>query len=291
MGTRTITQLLYSAVGAAAVSACSVAPTAMSPTQETSSMPTSSHADSQSQNPTAEFLLLRVIKLIEQSESVQDLTPDRVSAAMQQPATFFSPDRFGYRGALTSDWDYTLEIEDTKSNGRRMDLEFVDATPGRTASAREICQFDFDEFSSRLERIGFARTTIHGEHGIVVFDRFDRPELSILVSSIGESRLTPEKTRYRCVRLVTVQAGSIPGNSRHEPIDIPYENRPLQGAFRSWWRIRANTCRPASTTERYRSWSERCTRYGNLPPSEQANGAAWESLSPYLASRRRVRSL
>jgi len=148
---------------------------------------------------------LQLIKLIQQSKSVQDLTPDRVSAVMQQPVTFFTPDRFGYRGPLTSDWDYTLEIEDTKSSGRRMDLEFVDATPGRTASAGEICQLDFDEFSSHLERIGFARTTIHGEHGILVFDRFERPELSILVSSIGESRLTPEKTRHRCVRLVTVQ--------------------------------------------------------------------------------------
>lgn len=205
MGTRTITQLLYSAIGAAAVSACSVAPTALSPTQEPFSMTTSSHADSQSQNPAAEFLLLRLIDLIKQSKSVQDLTPDRVSAVMQQPVTFFTQDRFGYRGTLTSDWDYTLEIEDNKSNGARLDLEFIDATPGRSASATEICHVDFDEFSSHLERIGFTRTTVHGEHGRVAYDRFDRPELSILVSSIGEARLPPEKARHRCVRLVTVQ--------------------------------------------------------------------------------------
>ena len=52
---------------------------------------------------------------------------------------------------------------------------------------------------------GFNRTTIFGEHGIVVYDRFDRPDLSIKVSSINEASLPPEKARRSCVQLVTVQ--------------------------------------------------------------------------------------
>lgn len=205
MGTRKITQLLYSAVGAAAVSACSVAPTTLSPTQESFSMPTSSHADYQSQNPTAEFLLLRLIDLIKQSRSIQDLTPDRVSAVMQQPVTFFTPDRFGYRGPLTADWRFTLDVRTVNSVTERLDLDFIDRTPSRSAPATEICQIDFDRFASEMAKAGFSRTTINGEHGIVVYDRFDRPNLSIKVSTRGEAPEPLENAQHSCVQLVTVQ--------------------------------------------------------------------------------------
>lgn len=205
MRNRKIAQLLYSAVGAATVSACSVAPTALSSTQESFSMPTSSHTASQSQNPTAEFLLLRLIDLIKQSKSVHDLTPDAVSAVMQQPVTFFTPDRFGYRGLLTADWRFTLDVKTVKSVTERLDLDFIDRTPNRSAPATEICQIDFDRFAAEMAKAGFSRTTINGEHGIVVYDRFDRPNLSIKVSTRGEAAEPPQKAQHSCVQLVTVQ--------------------------------------------------------------------------------------
>lgn len=205
MGTRTITQLFYGAVGAVAVSACSASPTALSPTQGSFSMPTSSQADTQSQSPTAELLLLRLIDLIKQSKSVRDLTPDRVSAVMQQPVTFFTPDRFGYRGPLTADWRFTLDVRTVNSVTERLDLDFIDRTANRSATATEICQIDFDRFASEMAKAGFSRTTINGEHGTVVYDRFDRPNLSIKVSTRGEAPDPLEKAQHSCVQLVTVQ--------------------------------------------------------------------------------------
>lgn len=205
MGTRKIRQILFSAIGTVAVFACSVSPTALSSTRESFSVPPSSNAAYPSQNLTAELLLLRLVDLIKQSRSIQDFTPERVSAVMQQPVTYFTPDRFGYRGSLTRDWRFTLDVRTTDSVTERLDLDFIDRTPNRSASATDICQIDFDRFASEMANAGFSRTTINGEHGIVVYDRFDRPDLSIKVSSIGAAPPPPDGALHICVQLVTIQ--------------------------------------------------------------------------------------
>lgn len=205
MGTRTIFQLAYIAIGVTAVSACSVSPTALSSALDVSSVPKSSQATSPSEDLTAELLLARLVDLIKQSRSIQDFTPERVSAAMQQPVTYFTPDRFGYRGLLTRDWRFTLDVRTADTVTERLDLDFIDRTPNRSASATDICQIDFDRFASEMANAGFSRTTINGEHGIVVYDRFDRSDLSIKVSSIGAAPFPPEGALDICVQLVTIQ--------------------------------------------------------------------------------------
>lgn len=205
MGTNTIVWLAYIAIGTATLSACSAAPSTLPDTQEPVSISTRSHASSQAENPSAEFLLLRLADLIKQSRSAQDLTPDRVAAVMQRPVRFFAPDHFGYGGTLTPEWGYAFEVRGINAPNPRLDLDFIDTSPERSAAATDICRVDFDQFVSALVQDGFTRTTIFGEHGIVVYDRFDRPDLSIKVSSIGEASLPPEKPRRSCVQLVTVQ--------------------------------------------------------------------------------------
>lgn len=56
-----------------------------------------------------------------------------------------------------------------------------------------------------MANAGFSRTTINGEHGIVVYDRFDRSDLSIKVSTIGAAPFPPEGPLDICVQLATIQ--------------------------------------------------------------------------------------
>ena len=205
MGTKKIYPLVYIAIGAVTLSACSAAPMEVPTIQQSSIISTRSHASSVAESPSAEFLLLRLIDLIKQSKSAQDFTPDRVAAVMQRPVAFFVPDRFGYGGKLTSEWSYAFEIRGINSPHPRLDLDFIDTSPNRSAAATDICKVDFDQFVAALEQDGFARTTIFGEHGVVVYDRFDRPGLSIKVSSIGDASVPPGNARHDCVQLVTVQ--------------------------------------------------------------------------------------
>jgi hypothetical protein len=153
----------------------------------------------------ADQLLLRLLDLIKDTTSTRELTLERVSQAMQAPAQRFGPGHFGYGGTLTPEWSYGLEIKKAGAADARLDLNFIDTTADRKANASSICQVDFDQFASGLQAAGFKRETIRGEHGRVIHDRFDRPDLTIKVDTMAEDSTPSGKPAHACVRLVTVQ--------------------------------------------------------------------------------------
>jgi len=153
----------------------------------------------------AEQLLLRLLDLIKATTSTRELTAERVSAAMQAPAQSFGPGHFGYGGALTPEWGYGLEVKQAGAADARLDLNFIDTSSDRKASASQICQVDFSRFASALDAAGFKRETVRGEHGRVIHERFDRPQLSIKVDTMPENPNALGDASRACVRLVTVQ--------------------------------------------------------------------------------------
>ena len=153
----------------------------------------------------AEQLLLRLLELIKSSETIQDFTPERMGEAMKVKAQTFGPGHFGYGVALTRDWSYALEVNEKGISGSRLDLEFIDRKSTKDSPATDICKIDFNRFASALETAGFKQQPLYGEHGEIVFHRFDRPGLSITVATRGEADEPIEKISHACVRLVTVQ--------------------------------------------------------------------------------------
>lgn len=154
---------------------------------------------------TAEQLLLRLLDLIKSTRSTSELTIERLSVAMQQPALTFGPGHFGYGGRLTPEWGFGLEVKRAGSPDARLDFEFINATPESDMAATDICQVDFERFASELTAAGFTRETVWGEHGRVSYYGFDRPDMNITVDTRGEASVPPEKVSHQCVRLVTVQ--------------------------------------------------------------------------------------
>ncbi|MBL0734445.1 hypothetical protein JJW16_08700 [Stenotrophomonas maltophilia] len=154
---------------------------------------------------TAEQLLLRLLDLIKSTTSTRELTAERLSAAMQAPAQAFGPGHFGYGGTLTPEWGYGLELKRAGAADARLDLNFIDTSSDRRASAAAICQVDFNHFASALDAAGFKRETVRGEHGRVIYDRFNRPRLSIKVDTMPENPDATGGATHACVRLVTVQ--------------------------------------------------------------------------------------
>ncbi|HDS1148482.1 TPA: hypothetical protein QDZ88_003011 [Stenotrophomonas maltophilia] len=150
-------------------------------------------------------LLLRLLDLIKTTTSTRDLTAERLSAAMQAPAQTFGPGHFGYGGTLTPEWGYGLELKRAGAADARLDLNFIDTSAGRKASAAAICQIDFNHFASALDAAGFKRQTVRGEHGRVIHERFNRPQLSIKVDTMPENPNATGDATHACVRLVTVQ--------------------------------------------------------------------------------------
>lgn len=153
----------------------------------------------------AEQLLLRLLDLIKATTSTRELTAERLSAAMQAPAQVFGPGHFGHGGTLTPEWGYGLEVQRAGTADARLDLNFMDTSSDRKASAAAICQVDFNHFASALDAAGFKRETVRGEHGRVIYDRFDRLQLSIKVDTMPENPHALGDATHACVRLVTVQ--------------------------------------------------------------------------------------
>lgn len=153
----------------------------------------------------AEQLLLRLLDLIKATTSTRDLTVERLSAAMQAPAQTFGPGHFGYGGTLTPEWGYGLEVKRAGAADARLDLNFIDTSADRRASAAAICKIDFNHVASALEAAGFKRETVRGEHGRVIHERFSRPQLSIKVDTMPENPNTAGDATHACVRLMTVQ--------------------------------------------------------------------------------------
>lgn len=154
---------------------------------------------------TADQLLARLLILIKDTASAKELTIEHVSAAMQHPAQTFGPGHFGYGGKLTERWSYGLEVKKGGSTGVRLDLDFIDTTPTKSASATDICQLDFNRFAAELKAIGFAHDSVRGEHGRVVYERFQRQSLGVIVDRIGGASLPADTPTPACVRHVTVQ--------------------------------------------------------------------------------------
>lgn len=193
------------ALSVAALSACAHAADRTPTSQGTDTMPSSVSETAASSPLDAKQLLLRLLDLIKATTSTREFTAERLSAAMQAPAQTFGPGHFGYGGTLTPEWGYGLEVKRAGAADARLDLNFIDTSTDQKASAAPVCQIDFNQFASALAAAGFKRETVRGEHGRVIHERFNRPQLSIKVDTMPGNPDANGDATHACVRLVTVQ--------------------------------------------------------------------------------------
>jgi hypothetical protein len=205
MGIHLIARLPLVALCGLSLCACAHSPTAPRTTKEPVVMASAEAEPANAAKINAGQLLSRLLDLIKSSKSIGDFTPDRVNAAMQLQDFSLGPGHFQYGGILTDNWSYGLEVDQASVHGPRVALEFVDKTPSRDAAMGDICQVDFDRFASELKGAGFKQDTVYGEHGITVYHRFDRPDLSIKISTNGEASDATGEIGRTCIRLITIQ--------------------------------------------------------------------------------------
>jgi hypothetical protein len=173
-------------------------------TQENPAMTATANA-SQSFSPRldAEQSLLRLLELIRDSKTVQDITPDRLQAVFG--VTFNEhAGRLGFAEQLSRDWWSSYELDPKRSEGTQFEYAFRPSQPEAYPDASEICAVDFDRFAAELQRQGFSRETYRAEHNRVIHERFERPGLNVTVYTRGESDASPEKIAHACVQMVHI---------------------------------------------------------------------------------------
>lgn len=154
---------------------------------------------------TAKEALQRLLGLLRESKSIQDFTPDFIGKGMGVKVTVVDQDTYGYGAKLSRDWGWGITRQHSRVTGPRIDFGFS-SDPGSNPQATEICEIDYTRFTSELEAIGFARKANHGQHGIVLSEDFDRPNLHVQVLAQAEHPQTQDGVVNRsCVKTVIIQ--------------------------------------------------------------------------------------
>lgn len=151
----------------------------------------------------AEHALLRLLDLIRDSKSVEDIAPERLQKTFDLPFAEHSG-RLGFAEQLSRDWWSSYEWDPTRAYGKQFEFAFRPAQPDAYPTATDICAVDFERFAAELQAMGFARETYRGEHNRVIHERFERPGLTVTVYTRGESDASPEKIAHACVQMVHI---------------------------------------------------------------------------------------
>ncbi len=147
--------------------------------------------------------LTRLLDLVRDSRTVQDITPARLQATFGV-AFAEQGGRLAFAEQLTPDWWAAYEWDPARAQGAQFEFAFRPAQPERDPDYTEICAVDFARFAADLEAQGFTRETYRGEHGRVINERFERPGMRVTVATRGESSATPQDVTHACVQMVHI---------------------------------------------------------------------------------------
>jgi hypothetical protein len=157
------------------------------------SMPTTSDMDDQNAIPlqpklTPEQGLTRLLGLIRTSRVLSDFTPERVGQAMglEMELSSSGPEEYGFFEPVTPEWSQGLDFS---KKHQRLRFGFDPRKPGASPDLTDVCQVDFDKFSTELEAMGFVKSPSYGEHGRLMHFTFERVKDGALEMRLD---ITPE---------------------------------------------------------------------------------------------------
>jgi hypothetical protein len=166
---------------------------------------TSTATASQSYSPRldAEQSLSRLLDLIEDSKTIEDIDVERLRSVF---GVAFDEDagRFGFAEQLSDDWWTSYEWDPERENGPQFEFAFRPSQAGAYPAATDVCALDFARFAAELQKRGFNRETYRAEHNRVIHDRFEREGLTVTVYTRGESDASPEQIAHACVQMVHI---------------------------------------------------------------------------------------
>jgi hypothetical protein len=152
----------------------------------------------------AEQIAERMLKLLEHLRTPEDLSPAQIQRYMgisMQPSPS-DPSQFEATGRIGDGWRYSLET--VQSSYRvapyALRLRFDDGRDNGSDMSL-ICRFDYEQYKSSLERIGFEPRVIMGSARQVNFNHESGSGLQVVVYVRRENAVDHEK---RCVDIVLI---------------------------------------------------------------------------------------
>lgn len=152
----------------------------------------------------AEEASLRILKLIGNLKSNQDLNPKNIAKHTGLPMqhTEDQSGRFGCSGEITAQWGFELYVIPHPDGGPRRRLTFdFSRTGSKTASITPVCILDLDYYALALQEMGFESHAARDVHERIIYWWFHRPDLTVKLYVEDKDGETPGA----CVQMILVQ--------------------------------------------------------------------------------------
>lgn len=156
--------------------------------------------------PNAADIGRRVLALVENIRSRDDIAPERIEQLTGIKVEFNPDDRneYGFSGQLTDDWAYNL-VSLPEGNGEkpsRIMFSFDDESRSN-ADMAPICALDFEDYATKLKAAGYASNPAHGKHERILYWDFARDDVSVQVYVRGEN---DANAAHACVSKLIINA-------------------------------------------------------------------------------------
>jgi hypothetical protein len=156
---------------------------------------------------TAEQALGRLLELIRSSQHLDEFTPDRLREVMGTEISYAEDgaNRYGFGEQIAAHWSYGFGVDKSASTGPHFQFDFNPVPPGTSPDMTDICQLDFEKFSTELESMGFTRAPSYGEHGRLMHYTFKRVkneivEMTVHASTRREGTNSDGKSQRICMK-------------------------------------------------------------------------------------------
>lgn len=152
----------------------------------------------------AEQLLLTLLEVIGNLETVADITPEALGRITGLEVKFDGEGRYGAGAVLTSEWRYSFHVNPASVIGARLEFSFRASPSAANPDMTVICGLDFDQFARGLTNHGFTRNSVRGSHGEIIEHQFTRGDVEVRVGTRGRANSSTELIKHECVRTVVV---------------------------------------------------------------------------------------
>ena len=152
---------------------------------------------------TPEQLLLKTLKLMQETKSVDELTPKRLEEIYGVSFQRESEAKYGFYEKISKDWEHYIEVI-SKIGVSRLSIDSTTELDARVGTFPE-CNITFEGFLSRAEKLGF--TVQHQlKYGVIYeFTRLNNGYLNIRVLPLRrEAGDEPKEDELNCVGMMSI---------------------------------------------------------------------------------------
>ena len=152
---------------------------------------------------TPEQLLLKTLKLMHETKSVDELTPERLEEIYGVSFQRESEAKYGFYEKISKDWEHYIEVI-SKIGVSRLSIDSTTELDARVGTFPE-CNITFEDFLSRAEKLGFSVQHQLRYGAVYEFTTLKNSYLNIRVLPLRrEAGDEPKEGEPNCVGMMSI---------------------------------------------------------------------------------------